>query len=92
MIHGDIELWGQEKAFDFRAEKRGQGYGFIQKILAKRNGSISNAEAKSLSQYAKDANCSIVILGHVHPKNLYDKIINGVRIICCIRGKNNIYL
>lgn len=92
LIHGDIELWGREKAFDFRTEARGQGYGLIQKVLARRNGSISNSEGKALAQAAIEANCKTVVLGHVHPKARFDKVINGVRVICCVRGKNEIYM
>jgi metallophosphoesterase superfamily enzyme len=90
--HGDIILWGNKKAFDFRSNKMGGGFSFINKIALNRNGSISNSEAKELSAYAKKYNAHTIVIGHVHPAKIFDQNIDGVRVVCCPRGKTSIYL
>lgn len=92
MAHGDYVLWGDSKANDFRNNKAGGDSGFIQKMLAKKNGSISNSEAKQLAQYAKNLNCDIICIGHVHPSKLFDQMVNGVRVLCFPRGRTEIML
>lgn len=92
MAHGDYILWGEQKANEFRNNKAGGDSGFIQKMLAKRNGSISNSEAKQLAQYAANLGCDVICIGHVHPSSLFDKTVNGVRVLCFPRGRTEIML
>jgi predicted phosphodiesterase len=92
MAHYDYILWGIEKALKFRNERMGQGSGFIQRALAKRNGSISNSDQKLLIDYAKEFMGDIIIGGHVHPKQIFDETKDRVRVICCPRGKTELWL
>lgn len=92
LAHGDWQLWDLDKVIDFRNEKAGQGSGFIQKIIAGKNGSISNSEAKQLADYARRINCNVIVIGHVHPKRVFDEMVNGVRVICVPRGKTELYI
>ncbi|MEY2702263.1 MAG: hypothetical protein RLY43_896 [Bacteroidota bacterium] len=90
LVHGDYILWGDKKALEFRNEKPAQGSGFIQRMLAKRNGSISNSEAKDLANYANRLGCDVIVCGHVHVKHVFDEDKNGVRVISLPRGKTEI--
>lgn len=89
LTHGDYPLWDTKKRTEFRNEKSCQGSGFIQKMLATNNGSISNSEARELAAYAKKfKGVDTIVIGHVHPKIVFNKIVDGIRVICVPRGKS----
>lgn len=92
MAHGDYILWGDKKANEFRNNKAGGDSGFIQKMLAKKHGSISNSEAKELANYARSLRCDVIVIGHVHPKVTFDQVVGGVRVICCPRGRTELFI
>jgi predicted phosphodiesterase len=85
--HGDIPLWGTTKAFAFRNEKRGQGFGMFNNAAMNNTGHISNSEADDLAAYANQFNAQIIISGHAHVKSVFDEYVNGVRVISVPRGK-----
>ena len=89
-IHGDYIFMGQEKAEKFRNEQGGQGSGIIQKIGSKFHGKVSKKEAKQLAEYAKSFGVSTIVTGHVHVKSVFDKVIDGIRVINCPRGRTEI--
>lgn len=92
LTHGDRIMWTKEKCDKFRAEKMGQGSGWIQKLIQYHNGSISAKEARLAASYARSRKCTTVVFGHIHPKNRFDKIVDGIRVICVQRGRSEIYL
>lgn len=88
--HGDFPLWGEKKSMDFRNEKAGQGSGLIQKFLSSHTGGLSKGEKKQLSDYANKYGADVLCCGHLHVKHVFDEAVNGVRIICCPRGRTEI--
>lgn len=92
LTHGDLPLWGNSKAFDFRNKKRGGGFGWINKIALNNNGSISKSESKELAAYAKKNSCKVIIIGHVHPAKVFDQMVDGVRVICVPRGMTQVII
>jgi predicted phosphodiesterase len=92
LIHGDEVLWSPSKFRSFRSEEKGQGSGIVQKLLAMRNGSLSKSEIKQLAHYACLYNCDTIVIGHVHPKELIDAMFDGIRVICCPRGRTELWL
>ena len=53
---------------------------------------ISDSDIKKIVDYAKQKNCQVSIGGHKHPKEIYDKKHNGVRVIILPRGISEIYI
>ena len=90
--HGDFPLWGNAKSMKFRNETHGQGWGFIQKVLANKTGSISNSEAAQLADYAIARGANVIISGHVHVAPKFEQVVKGVRVINLPRGKNELWL
>lgn len=89
--HGDI-LWDEKKRTDFRNERMGQGSGFVQKMLAKKHGTLSKSEKADLANYAAIKLCHTIVIGHVHPEALIDCYVGGIRVICLPRGKTEIII
>jgi predicted phosphodiesterase len=86
ITHSDYQLWGEEKALKFRNEKPGQGSGLIQRAMSNWHGSVSKKETKILADYSKSFGADIVCIGHVHPKKIFDEMVDGVRVIVLPRG------
>ncbi len=91
-IHGDEVLWSKEKSEEFRSKKPCDSgiTRTVKKLWANKHGSISSDEAMLLVNYAKRLGVSAIVCGHVHPKQMYDSRINGIRVICVPRGKTQI--
>ena len=87
ITHSDYQLWGEEKALKFRNEKPGQGSGMIQRALSNWHGSLSKKESKILAAYANKFDVDILCSGHLHVESVVDKMVDGVRVISCPRGR-----
>ena len=85
LTHGDLVV-DYAKWDEYRRKELGRGSGIIQWFIDKRYGHVSKAEARALALYAKKHGCNVCISGHVHPKKMFDEVIEGVRVIVCPRG------
>jgi hypothetical protein len=88
LTHGDYPMGGTNKANSFREDKKKcKGSSLIQKAIANNHTPISKSDEQALYDYAKYYNVDTIIVGHRHVASIFDKNINGVRIIALPRGK-----
>jgi predicted phosphodiesterase len=85
LTHGDLAV-DSAKWSDYRNKELGRGSGFFQWVIDKRYGHISKDEARLLAEYSKSRHCNVCISGHVHPKKIFDEMVDGVRVIVLPRG------
>jgi predicted phosphodiesterase len=96
LTHGDLITWDESRVRDFRNSESGEGYTFLKKMLNLGRiifgNKLSKSDALMASELAKKYNCDTIVFGHTHTKNLYDKMVSGIRVINCPRGKTELYL
>lgn len=95
MVHGDFEAWGDERAVKYRSKSHGAGFlkrqlwtralKFFEDIWPVK---VSKKMITNLHATAVNHSSDIIIAGHVHPSQRFDKVIDGVRIIVLKRGHN----
>jgi len=99
-LHGDIIGYGEERAKKFRS-KGNPGKSWLYRlwldIIMNKLGInstpwIRNKWIKKAVEMAKVYKCNTVCMGHFHPKKLFDKKINKIRIVVLPRGKTEIKL
>lgn len=90
-IHGDIIEW---KTKTVNRKRNGKivpkFFWYVIKYYKKLLNFESQVTEKHLERarvFAKKNGGNIIVMGHFHPKNLVDKVWNGVRIIVVPRGK-----
>lgn len=97
--HLHIPLWGREKTEAYMGKSMGAG--FFKRSLSwtfnKFRDSfggfkIKESDIKKIVDYAKLHKCQVIIGGHIHPKETYDKKHSGVRVIILKRGINEIWI
>lgn len=100
LTHGDIPLWGLEKAMEYRSKKKGKSKWkrFLKNLIwkkAKPNGKPTKLSKKQIERcvaLANDFKCKTIIMGHRHPGVTYDKVHEGIRVIVLTRGYNELEL
>ena len=97
LVHGDTEAWGEKRAIKYRSKPHCAGW-FKRNLWVR---ALKNFEKigknkpskkmiKNLVAHAKFRNCNTIICGHTHPRDTYDRINNGVRVIVLKRGLTEI--
>lgn len=97
LVHGDFEAWGIDRAQKYRLKKHCAGW-FKRNLWVR---ALKNFEKigkhkpskkmiKNLVAHAKFLNCKTIICGHKHPKDTYDYMHDGVRVIVLKRGLTEI--
>lgn len=89
-MHGDIAEWGEKRAFEFRNKPIAVKSSIWKKLSYFFNGKVSQEQINGMVDIAKRNNCKVVVAGHAHPSKVFDKMIDGVRIIVVKRGKTEI--
>ena len=97
LVHGDAEAWSKKRAINYRSKKHCAGW-------LKRNiwvRALKNFEKigkhkpskkmiDNLVSHARLRDCTTIIAGHKHPRETYDKLHDGVRVIVLKRGLTEI--
>lgn len=98
MYHGDYISWGAEKSLSYRSKKLGASF-FKRQILVRAIEQFEETIGRRLTDVkldmvkkAKADGASTIIIGHCHPKETIDEVIQGVRIIILKRGRSEVDL
>lgn len=97
LVHGDFEAWGDKRAIKYRSKSHCAGW-FKRNLWVR---ALKNFEKigkhkpskkmiNNLVAHAKFRNCTTIICGHAHPKETYDKLHDGIRVIVLKRGLTEI--
>lgn len=95
--HGDEVSWGREKARGFRRKSNGASVfhrNIVVPIISWYERTIgrtpSKADIQRAVSMAKAREATTHIMGHYHPKETYDQVHDGVRIVILKRGRNEV--
>lgn len=88
--HGDIAEFGIAKALELRCKPRAVKASIWKKLGYFFHGSIPDCMKDGLVQMAHSYQCKVIVAGHSHTGKIFDKVIDGVRVICLPRGKTKI--
>ncbi len=95
-IHGHRALWEQKKWTHWETKKGGKSWWKYAAIVIKNTFAatvghgVNKETLETLADFAIDRACSTIVVGHKHPENLVDKMVNGVRVVVCPRGRSEI--
>lgn len=98
LIHGDRVFDTDEHMDKYRSGKEEAGSNWFVRALVWAYETVCRGQPKILwnykvpraAEYAKDFNCHTVIMGHVHPRERFDEVIDGVRVVILERGYNEV--
>jgi predicted phosphodiesterase len=97
ITHGDWYIfWDETRATEFRTQSAGQGaFSRLWKFGASQirnitGAKMSNDEIYKAVMLAKTYGCGTIVMGHSHPAKVFDKTVNGVRVINVPRGRTEI--
>lgn len=95
--HGHRVVYSDKKAKKWETRKGGLRWFMLMLMRIKRHSYSpskvkrpSHELQKKLSDYGRRKGCSTIVVGHFHYK--WDGMYNGIRIIICGRGRNEIRL
>jgi hypothetical protein len=84
--HGDTVLWGAY-SFDFRNQQPAKGVGFLKRLWQKYYiGKVGKRDVRKLLEAAKAHDATTIVCGHIHPREVFDKTYDGIRVIVVPRG------
>ena len=97
LMHGDILFWGYEKAQAWRTG-HAPGASWFMRLMSQWLDEIRMVAPVHYNddfyarchEYADQHGCKTIIMGHHHPKVRLDTVHNGLRVVCLMRGRNEV--